>query len=248
MKCLVSALVCAAFFFCSSGASNAAQTLVGGTVIVVSGSHTEQGGTATASSIPAPIFFGTHRFGRFELEAEGIPPLGEFKVGNSPTGLKTIALSYFAPSIRYHVTSRTWVGLGETIYNQQSMYQNTAYTELDRSRVVGLQYQVGVIVHQTLRSSLELQLAVNPHMSANLGQQVTDFFGNGTVFVYPWTSVPESGSQFDALVMNTVHYRRLELVYGLRVINLTMHFADGSLADQNRFTMPFIGFAAPIGK
>ena len=201
-----------------------------------------------APSIPAPIFFGTHRFGRFELEAEGIPPLGDFKVGNSSLGLTAIALAYFAPSMRYDLTSKTWLGLGETIYNQQSKYQNAWSTEIDRSRVVGLQYQVGVTVHQTMRSHLEVQLALNPHMSANLGQQATDFFGNGTSHIRPWTSVPESGSQFDALVMNTVHYRRLELVYGLRVINLTMHFADGSLADQNRFTMPFIGIAAPVGK
>jgi hypothetical protein len=258
------AALCSAAAVCLGGAASArAATLDGGvSLVLVNGTHAEQATNASISAVPAPMLRLSYNFGRFGVAAEGIPPIGELpsssSAGPSPLRLDATELSYLDGVVRYRVTNTTTIGVGETLYNQQSRYDEqwhvptgvplyiSSTTEIDRSRVAGTQYELVQILGRTLRSTLGLRLAFNPHMSANLGRSVSYLWSNANTYGSQWFVTPESGSQIDASLTNTVRARRLRVLYGIRYLNLIMQFPGGALADRNTFWIPFAGVSTTL--
>ena len=250
----------AAFVALSCQCVMAAETQAGLDLVVISGTHTETFASATGSA-PAPLVQVSERIGRFEIAGEGVPPLGNIAVAANALGLNNVNLSYFGSAVRYRVTDTTTIGIGETLYNQQSTYVTNfqssfgnphpvSQTEIDSSRVAGVQYSIRQVLRQTGRSSLSVRIGVNPHLSANLHHEFHVNLRDGRSIPEPYLSytAPEEGSQIDAVLTNAVYVRRtLRLEYGIRYLNMTMLFADKSLADRNAFLIPFVGLSAAVG-
>jgi len=251
-------VACAAFAALSCQCANAAETQAGLDMVIITGTHTETFASATGSA-PAPLVHVSERIGRFEIAGEGIPPLGNIPVAANDLGLSNVNLSYFNAVIRYRVTDTTAIGIGETLYNQQSTYVTSfetgfgnpaLQTEIDSSRVAGVQYSIVQTLRQSGRSSLTLRFGVNPHLSANLHHAYKLTFSGGRIIpIYPSpTTDSEAGSQIDAELTDVVRiHRTLRLEYGIRYLNMTMLFADKSLADRNAFLIPFVGLSAAVG-
>ena len=238
MKYAVWALVGAAWFSLCSVA-RADQTRVGGALLLVNGTHAERGATATGVLLPAPMLFIDHASKRWVLHAEGIVGIGPQRVGNSGYGLQSVSLSYVGASARYALTPTTALGIGETLYNQRSIYQESGFNETDSSRLAGAQYLVVQSLRRSTNGALDLTLAYNPHMTANLFRSFSNV---------PFEIVDaESGTQLDTMLAAHHRYRHTTLSYGIRYINLTMHFVNGSIADRNTFLMPFIGLSTNLG-
>lgn len=245
-------------------AASAGTTEVGGAVIFVHGSHTEQAqplpqySQAVANLVPAPFLLLEHRAGRVTLHLESIPPLGTVPVANNALGLSGVQLSYLGGYLGYALSPRTRIFVGETIFNQQTGYAHTYGSqnvsgiyvtgshETDRSRVAGAQYGVIETLASSARSSLVATFGVNPHLSANLAQQATYSWNDGSATQTRWFVTPEAGSQIDASLVRRVFKGRTTFAYGLRYINMTMRFADGTLADRNAFAVPFVGISTTL--
>lgn len=235
----------------------AAPTEVGLQAAFANGAHTETaapaGGPtaysqATANMIPAPFLHLDQPLGRFALRLESIPPLGTIPVAKNGLGLDGVQLSYLGMSARYQVNAQAQIYAGETIYDQQSNYDHGTYTERDRSRVAGVQYGALVQIHQGTRSRATFDVAFNPHMSSNLVQSATFVHANGTSQTFTITT-PEAGSQIYMTLSNVVRAKaRTSVEYGVRYLNLTMKFPDGTLADRNAFWVPFVGLSTTIGR
>ena len=239
----------------------AAPVRAGGGIIFVTGTHHEPNGEAKTSGVPAPLLFIEHDTGRFTLYAESIPPEGQVPVSGSGLGVSGVELTYLGISARYHPTATTSIGIGETIYNQQTVYSKnyepptnpggtylTSTAQTDRSRVVGVQYLVDQILHRSARSETQLSFAVNPGMRGNLGILSQSSLSNGQTFQGHWFSTPEKGTQIDSMLVESVTNAHFTLRYGIRYLNLTMKFPDGFLADRNTFVIPFIGVSIDLGK
>jgi len=230
--------------------ASAEATQVGATVLIVHGTHLESGASAPIGAIPAPLLHARHDVGRFELFAEGIPPFGRVPLGNNGLGISGIELTYLNGVVEYRLSPATRVGIGETIYNQQTTYNQPPIDgfpaqQLDRSRLVGTRYQLDQTLWQTARVHLDLQLALNPHISANLGKHPEGLGVPPNI----WVVLPEAGSQVDATLAATATSRkRIGVRYGLRYLNLIMRFPDGSLADRNTLLVPFVDITAPFGR
>lgn len=234
-----------------------AQTEVGGALVVVHGAHTESNGRATGAAIPAPLFYLKHRLGRVTFRAEGIPPIARLRVLNSSIGLNSIELSYVSGALSYLITPRTSLGIGQTIYNQETTYnfggssmgQSTVRVgETDRSRATGMQYSLEGVVARWSRSSVVARLSMNPRMTGIIGQRL-DFTQPGAPVTYtPWRAESENGSQVDAALTANVQRRRLQIGYGVRYLNLIMRFSDGALADRNAFVIPFVSVGTVLGR
>ena len=123
-------------------------TTAGISIVFVHGQHTEQGGSARAPLVPAPVLSVSHRMRGFEIFAEGIPPLHSYPVGTNTLGIHSISLSYAQATTRYWNRSRTLgAGVGETLYNQQTDYLGWASPafsngQYDASRVAGARYEI----------------------------------------------------------------------------------------------------------
>lgn len=249
-----------AALFCAPLCAAASPTEFGAGVIVVTGDHHESNGDSHADGVPAPLLHVSHDFGRLQFSAEGIPPIGRVPITGTAIGISGVELTYIGASLRYRLTPRTSAGIGETIYNQQTTYTQevaapgtgdhevTSVLNTNRSRVVGVQYQVVQTLRATPRSNAEFLFAVNPHMTGNVGIHYDYTFSDGNHGSSPWIASPESGSQVDSILSNSIFERHVVLRYGVRYIHLSMHFPDGSLADQNSFLIPFAGLSLSIGR
>ena len=254
MKCLLAIL--ALMFAIVPLRAPASPAQLGLDVVFVNGTHHESHGDVRASGVPAPMLRLTKDSGRFEFFVEGIPPMGGIPVSGTSLGVNSVQLTYLDMAARYRVLPATLVGIGETIYNQQTGYTSVFHgfnftdttIETDRSRVVGLELGVLQTLRQTPRSIAELSVAANPYMQGTLGMKFDEMSSDGGSFHGPWVDVPESGSQIQAMLVNSVAERRTVFRYGVRYLNLTMHFTDGTLADHNAFFIPFFGGTFAIGK
>ena len=247
-------LRCGALFLVVFGLAHpadAATTRIELRALVVSGSHIESGGTSTVSLQPAPTLRITTSEKRWSLFAEIASSLGPVPVtstGGMNSGLASVQASYINTAVRYRINAITSLGIGETIYNQNSIYQtNQLFGEnsADSSRIVGMRYEIRSKIYSTLHSQWHADLAVNPHLSASLVQYepTNDADGDeGVRFAFP-----EVGSQVDASLSNRVSNRRYSLTYGVRYINLSMFFPYHELADRDAFVIPFVGIARSFG-
>jgi hypothetical protein len=238
--------------------ARAGTTEVGVGVILVSGTHTEQtGAKATAGLVPAPLLTLDHRGAHWGFFLEAIPPLGPVQISNNVLGLKSTQLSYLAGSVRFEVSPQTRVGIGEMMYNQQSVYQYggipvgvlTSTVDTDRSRIVGAKFELLQSLRTTKKSLLTANVTLAPSLRGALGEQSTYTYEGEGSLSSPWFAVSEAGSQVSGMLENAVRENaRLTLHYGVRYINLSMHFSNGALADRNAFVVPFIGVSTAFGR
>jgi len=247
-------LRCSALFlvaFAFARPVGAATTRVEVRALLVNGIHTETGSTSTVAAQPVPMLRITTSEKRWALFAEGTSSLGSTPInasGGFNPGPTSVHLSYVNAIVRYRLNSATSLGIGETIYNQVSTYcQNIPFSEpyADASRVVGVRYEIRREFYSTPHSRWNADLAVNPHLSANLVEYEPTNDADGDEGFMRMT--PESGSQVDASISNRVSNKRYSVTYGLRYVNLSMFFPYHELADRNAFVIPFIGIARSFG-
>ena len=236
---------------------------VGGSLLLVSGAHVEQtGAKASATLIPAPLLVVRQRWNHVEIELESIPPLGPQRIGANGLGLRSTALSYFDGTLRHDVSPGTQLGVGEIVYNQQSIYQSTTgpfplngggtfsstTTNTDRSRIVGAMFGAEHVFARGVRSRFIASVAFSPSLHGVLGGQ-EHYVSNDANYTGPWSAVSETGSQIAAIAQADVHAnRRVTVHYGVRYLNMVMRFTGGQLADRNGFIVPFAGLTTALGR
>lgn len=221
------------------------------------GVHRESDGTATAPLIPAPLVTASERFSRFELKAQGLPPIGPLRVANNGLGMQNVALTYADATLRYWNRRRTFaLGIGETLYNQRTsvlLFRDPGGlvgTEYDMSRVVGVRYEAVERIPVRAESFVELQLAADPRMHGRFTfERQTAFRGR----TYGYTSKPywEGASQIDASVRFVHRFGAYSLSYGVRYLNYTASFRQrgwSAFADANALVMPFVGIERRLGR
>lgn len=254
-------LACLALLTALTLPCRASETEVGAGILVVNGTHTEQkGDRADANLIPAPLLDVRHRFGRFVFEATVIPP-ERAPIGANSLGLASTQLSYLDLALRFAVSRQTRIGLGEMLYNQESLYSYrygllpipgayvTGIRETDRSRIVGAELSVQQLLRASLKSTLTGSVAIAPRLYGSLGVSSKFDWSDGTTTGGKWFATPEFGSQIDVIVQNEVRAnKRTTFHYGLRYLNMSMHFANGGLADRNAFLVPFFGWSTRLGR
>jgi len=239
---LAAATLCAAPVRAETASSDLALTLN-----PIIGSHKTYSGAVTLPPVPLPIFELHHRSGPFEFLASGLPPLGAIPYGDLLQGRAATQLTILEGTARvWNATHRYSVGLGETIYNQQTRYYNDPTTgglaERQFSRVAGLRYELGMHT-ATQRGAFDATFSVAPNMR---GTQFTQF---DIATIRP-NAAPEAAVQVDSAVrFSHPLNRRSELFYGLRYINYTAHYIEvhGLLSDRNSAVLPVFGYRTRIG-
>lgn len=248
-------LLLAALF--TPSAARASQTTIGIALNGTHGTHRESDGTATAPLIPAPVLSVWHRSKRFEIAAEGLPPIGPIGVSNNGLGMRDISLTYADATLRYWNRAQTLAfGFGETLYNQRTNFLvfagrfGQAY-DINRSRIAGTRYEILGRFHVNLRTFVEAQLGVDPalHGRFTFTHRFVPVTGRGFEYTQPpsW----ERASQVDANLRFVHEYGPYALSYGVRYLNYTAAFtgrAGSPFADANSLLMPYIGFERAWGR
>lgn len=227
-------------------AARADGTTAGIAVTATHGTHEEAVSRIEAPFIPAPVLTLSHRRRLLEVVAEGLPPIGPFRVDNGGLGIKDIKLGYGDVSVRlWDPSDHVAIGVGESLYVQRTRYMRSAILDqYDSSRVTGGRYEIVGQQHlgQTMR--FVTSLAVNPRMHALL---TSTFSGAGSAGAYS-PPLPETGAQVDACARIERTNGNGTIAFGVRYINYSARFDDGRLADRNVFTMPFVAFGVKIGR
>jgi hypothetical protein len=119
-----------ALYFCTAALpARATQIDLGVTAALASGTHQEQSGRSTVPLIPVPLLTLRIPMQRFEIFAEGVPPIGPVPYRGVMQGIsQSTLLSYMNASLRYRVAPHLSVGVGETIYNQSTTYSRRIVT------------------------------------------------------------------------------------------------------------------------
>ncbi|HTW83890.1 MAG TPA: hypothetical protein VMD91_07480 [Candidatus Sulfotelmatobacter sp.] len=195
------------------------------------------------------------------VHVEGLPSV-TFGYGSNPDGAQSTRLSIINATFRQQLGAGFFAGFGQTIYNQRTDYGNqigvryyagpgvTSFIdgdEIQDSRVTGPRLELGK--HWTRgRDSVELVAAVNPTMHGVQYTQVgilgeSCIYHVGCRFYEPTFADPEIAAQTD-LSLRVGHRlsKHGDLLYGLRYLNYTAHYAlpGDPLADRN------VGFAPTI--
>jgi hypothetical protein len=180
---------------------------------------------------PVPLITLEAKSNRFELSAEWLP-LPSIPISNYSSGIHSIALSYFDGSARYWISPRRWaLGIGETLWNQQTEYLGTP-TVYDASRGVGPRYEVvnGIPLR---KMTLRTVVAIAPRIHARL---TYTFNAPG----YALDPISEQESQVDVQTALEQRFNRWRVRYGIRYMNLTAKYDDGSFADANHVAGLFV--------
>ncbi|HEY4440257.1 MAG TPA: hypothetical protein VGN14_07350, partial [Candidatus Elarobacter sp.] len=204
----------------------------------------------------------TLRAGRNELRAEGLPPI-PFNYGsgtNIDIGTRTTRLSVLNLTYRRLFAQGWFAGIGETTYTQRTDWTNIPpgwYESTDQgfipingheseySRVAGLRLEAGrTISLGPVR--LEAAAGLTPSMHGNDNLSIHTYpicTANGCAPQdRPFTHA-EDAAQVDAyarLARRVAHNG--DLLLGLRYINYTAHYANGTLADRNVGWAPTVGY------
>lgn len=251
---------------------------VGVTAALAHGTHQERSGNSTVPAIPVPLITLRVPMKRFEIFAEGVPPIGPVPYrGVMPGVSQSTLLSYMHASLRYRIAPHFSIGAGETIYNQATTYSRTSVyhgyfgcpgcavtpvtitedrTQVDASRVPGMRFEVLSEWAAGKNGWLAVDIAVTPSMHAvvhtNDEMHTTMVprppFGVFGSFKYSY-SLPETGSQVDGSLTAGHRFGSYSLLFGVRYINYIARFdRTGTLADRNTLLLPFVGFERAIGR
>jgi hypothetical protein len=211
--------------------AQADEIAIGGQIFVGSENHTELDNNV-AARIPIPFVVLDARLKRFQITGELVPPLTAST--NSVAGIHSVQLSYLDGSARYWIGGRIrWcVGLGQTLWNQRTEYIETPI-QYDASRGAGARFEVGNEVPVLRRDSIETILAVSPKIHATLSYT----FGS---LGYAEQPVSEQEAQVDTQVALVQPAGTWKFKYGVRYLNMTAKFDDGSFADANHVVGLFV--------
>jgi hypothetical protein len=248
----------------ATATARAGETTIGLTLNAVIGAHSESGNlSSTVPLVPVPMFTIAHRQGRFSIALEGLPPIGPVAFSNPAPGTASATkIGMLDGAFRYALPrGRTWIGLGETVINQTTVYApvtNTfsvgtfvytnTFTQTDISRVVGSRYEVGENLLSSGNRRLDLQIAVSPTMHARLDQLGATHSSNTRPNSVLFISVlnlrtVETAALIDAQAAWSVKRGRSVLSVGLRYINYAAKFDTGGEADRDRLVLPFLGWS-----
>lgn len=227
---------------------------VGVTAALAHGTHQERSGNSTVPAIPVPLITLRVPMKRFEIFAEGVPPIGPVPYrGVMPGVSQSTLLSYMHASLRYRIAPHFSIGAGETIYNQATTYAQTyvshglyfpclkncwplpatfttTHSQVDSSRVPGMRFEVLGDWALGTSSWLEADFAVTPSMHAfvRTTDKIETFISPRPAYPpHPYStsfSLPETGSQVDGSLTAGHRFGPYSLVYGLRYINYIAHF------------------------
>jgi hypothetical protein len=168
MRQRVVCLIVALYLSTAALPARATQIEVGVTAALASGTHQERSGRSTVPLIPVPLLTLRVPMQRFEIFAEGVPPIGPVPYHGVMSGVsQSTLLSYMNASLRYRITPHLSIGAGETIYNQATTYSlrtvrhgslmsctpfpnctvvpftsTTEQTQIDSSHVPGMRFEV----------------------------------------------------------------------------------------------------------
>jgi hypothetical protein len=165
-----------------------------------------------------------------EIHAEWTGPLPPINIGSGSTGIQSIKLSYFDAAARYWIVpNRIAFGAGQLLWNQQTRYNDVmpTATEFDASRGAGMRYEV--LGNLPWRGGyFQAAVAAMPRIHALLSWT----FDPGTIVRTPTS---EQEAQVDSsLTYYFAQHDRTQFSMGLRYLNMTAKFNDGSFADANR--------------
>jgi hypothetical protein len=237
------------------GFARADETAIGIAITGTSGTHRETSGAAQAPLIPAPIVAVSHRWKRWELLGEGLPPLGPIGVANNGLGMHSVALTYANLGARHWNANGTLAfGLGETLYNQHTnvhVYQDafTSVDDTEYSRVVGVRYEIVARSYRLNGDYVEAMAATDPAMHGRYTYTRQYAFQNGHHFENTTPAVWESASQVEAGLRYVHRFGQYALSYGVRYLNYTAHFSGtaSGFADANSLVMPFVAVQVSLG-
>jgi len=177
---------------------------------------------------------------RFAVHVEGIPVVSI--PGTRPSaayGQATPAIGIFNGQAEYAFDQRgfTWIGLGETIYNQRTPLPAKAQTV--SSRLAGARY--------TLR--YRRPLGASRFVDALVG--TAPYLSGSDVYVFldgaPNVIRPERASEVDASLAFGFTHHRTQWLVGLRTLNFTARYSEtGLAADRNVGFGPFIEWRADL--
>jgi len=245
----------AAFLALLLGAALAAPALADPIVIepglslnpILFGSHQSFNDTTTIAPIPVPILEGRIKSGPFEIEAFGLPALVAVPHSDAIEGPTSTRLSIVDATARvYDPLHRYSVGVGETLYNQETAYVDgveiAGIGQTQSSRVVGGHYELGYHIGVG-NGRLDAYAALAPEMR---GAQITLYDDPLVHGRYN----PELADQID---LNVRWERQLSphrsLFFGLRYINYTARYGlpGSGLSDRNVGFLPAVGMHWQIG-
>ena len=264
MKFAGAATAIIAAALCAGAARADDRPSIGLTLNASIGTHEEASGRERVPLVPVPMIDLRIPLKRFEIEVQGIPPIGPlgYDSGISQTS-RTTRFSYLLGMLRYRIPhSRFSVGVGETLYNQETVYRQTSQfsigpggstvtdtrTEFDRSRIAGARYELGYAVSLSAKQRLTATVAVTPAMHATIYEDLLFESSLGPPPLRVSETAPETGSQVDGQIYYSVHSRAVDWLFGVRYINYIAHFeSNGLLSDRNSIVLPFVGIQIPIG-
>jgi hypothetical protein len=214
---------------------------------IVGGVHQSFDDRIHVPPIPIPLVEMRYRTGPFELDLEGLPPLGTVHADDAVQGPVGTQLTIFDGIARvWDPLHRYSAGIGQTLYNQSTHYADSVevrgISETQFSRVTGITYELGYGI-PLRRGRFEAALHYAPAM---LGTQYS---------IYQIASIrrradPERADQLDAaLRFVRPAGANGEMILGLRYVNYTARYVEiggGGLSDRNVGVLPVIGYRIRI--
>jgi hypothetical protein len=210
-----------------AGDTSVARSYIGLQGLAIVGEHRDIAGTqhGIGAGPLVEVRVGTRRIA---LAVEGIPVVSV--PGTKPSahyGQATPALGIFNGQFEYALDAsrRTWVGLGETIYNQRTPLPN-----LDQrvaSRLAGVRYTARYRAPLTGTRFVEALVGVTPALFGSDRYEYSDG-------VTPPVDKEERASEVDASIAIGWDRNASEWLLGLRTLNFTARFVKaGDAADRN---------------
>jgi hypothetical protein len=240
-------LAASAFAAPGKAAADQATTDLGLTLNpVIGGIHESFDDRVHVPPVPIPLIEARERYGPYELDLEGLPPIASIRSDDAIQGHTSTTLSIFEGVLRvWDPLRRFSAGIGQTLYNQSTHYSDAVELpgtgETQFSRVTGPTYQAG---YGAPYHSGRIE-AVFTYAPAMLGTQYTIY----DVALYRPRVDPERAEQIDTSLRFTHQVgARGEMILGLRYVNYTARYdeARGGLSDRNAGLLPVIGYRARL--
>jgi len=236
--------ICAASLLAATAARADESASIGLTLNpILGGVHESFDDRISVPPVPIPLLEATYRYGPFEIDLEGLPPLGAVQTSDARQGPVATQLTIFDAIARvWDPLHRFSVGAGQTLYNQSTYYTDSIEIrgtgETQFSRVTGITYEGGYAVPLG-HGRFEATLRYSP---ALLGTQYSTY---DIAADHPRAD-PERAEQIDAAVRYVrAAGRGGDFILGLRYINYTARYAEaggGGLSDRNVGLLPVIGY------
>jgi hypothetical protein len=240
--------LCTALFAACAGAAVADPVRVNATLTAnfLDGVHNTGVTTDRITLVPIPLASVDARWRALSLHLEGLPSV-TFGYGPNGENAQSTRLSLLNPALRYAITPQTFIGLGQTIYNQATYYGGVnplvvGVAQEQYSRVTGIRYEIGHAIRLSATTHLDGTFAINPAMQGLEYSVVA--FGRSTRIL----ADPEVASQIDTVVNIEHRTKHGAFIYGLRYLNYAAKYRatgtpfNGKLSDQNTGFLPTIGY------